>query len=164
MVRTFSIRPPLQTFVDVESYVSIGNGKLYPKEVREMVIRRHVLGLPRVDEHICLLLRHHKYPSLWMIKRWIVRYNAQGHILPFWHTGNKRVTREVRGLDTANLALIRANLPESMLYEVKTFLYSANPVQIPFSNSQTHRVENILGLTRKAALTTAFAAYIPFNL
>ena len=135
MVRTFTIHPPLQIFIDVELLTSIGNGKLYSKEVGEMIIQRHVLGIPRVDEHICLIQRHHKYPFLRTIKQWIVRYNTQGHILPFWHTGYKRATREVRGLDTANLALIRANLPESMLYEVKTFLYSANHVQIPFSNS-----------------------------
>ena len=63
----------------------------------------------------------------------------------------------------ANLALIRANLPKSRLYEVKAFLYSANPVQIPFSNSQICRAEDILGLSRKAASTTANDAYIPLN-
>ena len=73
-------------------------------------------------------------------------------------------TREVRGLDVANLALIWANLPKSRLYEVKAFLYSANPVQVPFRNSQIHCAENILGLTRKAALTTAFVAFTPLNL
>ena len=136
MVRTFTIRPPPQTFIDVESHASIGNGKPYPKEVREMVIRRHVLGLPRVDGTIRLLQRHHKYPSVPTIKRWIRRYGAHGNILPYQRTGNRRATREVSGLDMTNLALIRACLPKSRLYEVKAFLYSANPVLVPFSNSQ----------------------------
>jgi hypothetical protein len=77
-----SIRPPLQTFIGVDNHSSIGNGKPYPKEIREMVMRRHMLGLPRLDVHLRLLQLHHLYPSDQTTKRWIARYNAYGH---FYH-------------------------------------------------------------------------------
>ena len=61
--RTFVIRPPLQTCVEVEGYDSVGDGKPYPKEVRELVIERHLQGLPKVDNDIISLQEQYKYPS-----------------------------------------------------------------------------------------------------
>ena len=162
--RVFCNRPPLQTFVEVESHPSIGNGKPYPKEIREMIMRRHILGLPRLDENIRLLQLHHKYPSNRTIQRWITRYNLYGHYLPFRRTGNNRATRELRGLDLSDLALIRAVLPKSRLYEVKAFVFSANPINRPYSNSQLYRAESLIGLSRKAASTTSHDAHLPINL
>ena len=77
-----SIRPPLQTFISVDSHASIGNGKPYPKEMREMVMQRHILWLPRLDVHLRLLQLHHLYPSDETMQRWITRYNTNGHFLP----------------------------------------------------------------------------------
>ena len=159
-----SIRPPLQTFIEVDTHASIGNGKPYPKEMREMVMRRHMLGLPRLDVHLRLLQLHHLYPSDQTIKRWIARYNAYGHFLPFRRTGNIRATRELQGLDLSNLALVRAVLPKSRLYEVKAFVFTANPINRPYSNSQLYRAEKKIGLSRKAASTTAHNAHRPISL
>ena len=67
-------------------------------------------------------------------------------------------------MDLSNLALVRAILPKSRLYEVKAFVYSANPTNRPYSNSQLHRAESKIGLSRKSASTTADAAHFPINL
>ena len=48
--RTFVIRPPLQTPIEEEVHASTGSGRPYPKEVREMVLQRHQLGLPQLEQ------------------------------------------------------------------------------------------------------------------
>lgn len=161
----FTIRPPLRTTVDVDSHASVGNGKPYPKEMREMVIRRHILDLPRVDDSIRLLQLEHQYPSDRTIRRWIEYYEDNEHILPFSRTGNKMSEREVMGEALFNLALIRAVKPKSLICEVKAFVYSAVPGDAaPYSDSQICRAESLIGLSRKAASTTSFDAYLPVNL
>ena len=91
--RIITIRPPLRTSIEVEGHACVGNGKPYPKEVREMVIQRHLSGLPQVDDEIIILQEEYKYPSLRTIRRWIRRYEEHGHILPFRRTGNRRARR-----------------------------------------------------------------------
>ena len=125
--RTYTICPPLWIFVKEEVHASVGNGKPYQKEVRYMVIQRHLLGLPRTDHSIRELQQNYSYSSDRTVQRWIARYEEHNHVLPFRRTGNRRATRELRGLDLLNLALIRSVLPKSRLYEVKAFIYSANP-------------------------------------
>ena len=53
MSRQFSIRPLLRIPIkDSQPHASTGTGKPYPKEMREQVITRHLIGLPRVDNAI----------------------------------------------------------------------------------------------------------------
>ena len=47
---------------------------------------------------------------------------------------------------------------------MKAFLYSANPLNHPFSDSQLHRAEVKLNLSRVAASTTADEALLSINL
>ena len=84
--------------------------------------------------------------------------------LPFRRTGNNRAIRELQGFDLSNLALVRAFLPKSRLHEVKAFVFTANPINRPHSNSQLCRAEKRIGLSRKAASTTAHDAHLPINL
>ena len=60
--------------------------------------------------------------------------------------------------------MIRAVLPKSRLYEVKAFVFTANAINRPYSNSQLYRAEKKIGLSRKAASTTAHDAHLPINL
>ena len=164
MFRNFTVRPPLQTSISTEQHASAGNGKAYPKEVRELILQRHLNGQPRADAGILQLQHQHKYPCNRTIRRWLNKYNTQGHVLPYRRTGNHRAERELRGTDMASLALIRALRPKARLYEVKAFVHSANPANTVYSDSQLFRAESKIGLTRKAASTTAEKAFLPINL
>ena len=63
-----------------------------------------------------------------------------------------------------NLALVRSTLPKSRLYTVNEYLYSANGVDIPFSDSQIYCAEVMLGLSRRTVLTTVDGTYLPLNM
>ena len=53
MSRQFSIRPLLRIPIkDSQPHASTRTGKPYPKEMREQVITRHLIGLPCVDNAI----------------------------------------------------------------------------------------------------------------
>ena len=97
-----TIRPPLQTFISVESHDSVGNGNPYPKEIREIVMQRHVLGLPMLDEYLRLLQLHHLCPSDETIQRWITRHNAYGH---FYHSEGRGITERLESY-RASISLI----------------------------------------------------------
>ena len=160
----FTIRPPLKTTVGQQRHSSESIGKPYPKEIREQVLHRDALGLPQSTNEIRQLQLARKYPSNRSINRWRQRSINLGHLRPYRRTGNKRATRELRTNDLFNLALYRSVKPKATLYEVKAFIYSANPNNLPYSNSQLYRAETRISLTRKAASTTAYQAYAPVNL
>ena len=161
---SIQIRPPLKPSVADERHASGGIGKAYPKEIREQVIQRDALGLPQSTPEIRQLQLARKYPSNRTINRWKQHQNIRGNLLPYRRSGNKRARRELRGNDFVNLAFFRAIKPKARLYECKAFIYNANPTNRPYSDSQIHRAEVRLNLTRKAASTTSNDAYLPINL
>jgi hypothetical protein len=54
--------------------------------------------------------------------------------------------------------------PKTTLSECRAYLYNIDPTNNPYSNSQVHRAENLLGLKWKAASTTADLAFLPQNM
>ena len=48
--------------------------------------------------------------------------------------------------------------------ECRAYLFNLDPTKEPYSDSQVHRAECLLGLRRKAASTTADLAFLPVNL
>jgi len=76
------------------------------------------------------------------------------------------LVREITGDSLINLAIFRTIHPKAQLAEVKAFLFTRNQNNNddPYSDSQIHRAETKLDLTRKSASTTAAKAYLPKNL
>ena len=72
--------------------------------------------------------------------------------------------REILGEVLEKLALYRAVFPKATLAECRAYLFNLDPTKDPYSYSQVHRAEVLLGLRRKAASTTADMAYTPANL
>ena len=54
-MRQFSIRPPLQTRRNQVHHASLGIGKPYPRETRDIVIWCYNNGLPRTDPLVRLM-------------------------------------------------------------------------------------------------------------
>ncbi|KAL7524042.1 hypothetical protein ACHAXR_001378, partial [Thalassiosira sp. AJA248-18] len=79
-------------------------------------------------------------------------------------TGNHYSEREILGEVLEKLALYRSAFPKAILAECRAHLYNLNPTIDPYCDSQLHRAEELLGLTRKAASTTAELAFTPTNL
>ena len=62
------------------------------------------------------------------------------------------------------LALFRSVFQKATIAECRAYLFNLDPMIDPYSHSQPHRAEELLGLTRKAASTTADLTYSPINL
>ena len=161
-----NIRLASRTAVDIESHPSQGNGKAYPQSFRDMVMgmvdqQPHQLRSAEVRQ----LQRSKLFPCDRTIHNWRQRRIELNHYRPFHRTGNHRAAREIKGRNLIELALFRSVRPKSQIIEVKAFLFNRDPIgNLPFSNSQIHRAETSLDLTRKAASTTAMKAYLPHNL
>ena len=162
-MRQYTIRPPLKTHRSQVQHASLGLGKPYPRETRDIVIWRHTNGLPRTDPVLRLMQASKEYPCDRTISRYILQYRAVVHVIPFRRTGNNRAQRDVKGTDLISLALHRSIRPKSRIYEVKAFVHMVNPANAVYSDSQICRAEARLGLTRKKGSTTAFQAYLPIN-
>jgi len=54
--------------------------------------------------------------------------------------------------------------PKATIAKCRAYLFNVNPINDPFSCSQVHRAEKLLGLKRKAASTTADLAFLPWNM
>jgi hypothetical protein len=105
-----------------------------------------------------------KFPSYSTCVRWIQIFYQTGDICPLRKTGNHHAEREVEGTDLEQLALYRSVNPKATLAECRAYLYNIDPTNDPYSNSQVHRAEKLLGLKRKAASTTADLAFLPQNM
>ena len=152
--------------VEEYSHASQG-GRAYPKEVREMVLQMilnagsiNVLKSPQ----ICQLQSQHTFPHIATCRRWLRQYLVLGHVRPKRATGNNIARREISGEVLVQLALYRAVRPHARLYEVKAYLTNRFPGIPPYSNSQIHRAEERLGLSRKHASKTSQLAYTQKNL
>ena len=160
-----SPRRPNGTFISDRSHAFRG-GRAYPKETREEAIALFQLGgwdalrTPRQAQ----LRQMHKFPSWSTCKRWIRRWQQQGHILPKRPTGNRYSSREIQGTDLINLTLFRIVYPKAYIDEVRAFIHNRNPINPPYSRSQVHRAEELIGLTRKVSSTTSDLAHLPINL
>lgn len=142
-------------------------GNSYPKEVREMVIEMMVggNGIASVKTPVVRRLQEQKkFPSLQTCRRWLRQYVMLGHIKPKRASGNKVATREIEGEALVQLAFYRVIRPDARLYEVRAYLYNRFPTTKPYSDSQIHRAEERLGLSRKASSSTSEDAYLPRNL
>ena len=159
-----NIRLPTGTRIEEEHHASRGIGKAYPKEMREQVISRHLLGLPVTTPDIQQLRTLKKYPCEVTCNRWINQHHLLGHVRPKKRNGNHRAEREIQGQALINLALLRCVRQKSTIAEVRAYLFNMDPTVDPYSPSQVYRAETFLDLTRKAASTTADLAYSALNL
>lgn len=142
-------------------------GNPYPKEVREMVLEMMIGGNGIASVRTAVVRRlqeQKKFPSLQTCRRWLRQYLMEGHILPKRATGNKVATREIDGEALKQLAFYRIVRPHARLYEVRAYLHNRFPNTRPYSDSQIHRAEERLGLSRKAASSTSEEAYSTRNL
>jgi transposase len=158
-----SVRPPNGTRANVGPHASRG-GNAYPQEVRNRVIKRHLLVMPITTPEITQLRQSKDYPHESTCRKWIKQYEALGHVLPKRPTGNFHSKREVQGEMLVQLALFRCIRPKATIDEVRAYLHNRRPNVAPYSPSQINRAEKLLGLSRKAASTTADSAYLPINL
>ena len=151
-----NIRPPTKTCIDPEHHASLGTGKRYPFETRTELMwtydnDRRELNTPysRAKQEAHVLA---SWPTIY---RWVARRTLLGHFCPLKRTGNIRATRELRTDRLVDLALYRSVMPKAYLYKIRAFLFNRCPLVDPYSNSQVHRAETLLELTRKQASTTA---------
>ena len=128
--------------------------------VIEMHLRGQDLEAPNLEE----LRWEWKFTALITCRRWIDIYYETGDICPKRATGNKHSTREILGEVLEKLALYRVVFPKAILAECRAYLFHLDPSVDPYSNSQLHRAEELLGLRRKASSTTADMAFTPQNL
>ena len=158
------IRPPAGTReVDSQPHPSRG-GNPYKDETRRMVLEYHLQGVDLDSPDINAIRANRKFPSLSTCRRWIELYYLTGDIFPKRASGNNCAVRELKGQPLERLALFRIVCPKATLAECRAHLYNLDPTVAPYSNSQIHRAEKLLGLRRKAASTTADNAYLPINL
>ena len=157
------VRPPLRTRATLKPHAG-QTGNPYPREVCESIIQRYIEGLPLGDD-VCNFLRaSHDFPSMPTCRRYIQQYNNFGHIVPFCASGNARAKRELRGEVLLRFALFRCVRPKATIDECWAYLYNLDPDVEPYSPSQIFRAEKLLGLSKKAASTTADLAYLPINI
>ena len=163
----------LQTRVDEVTHPSECTGNPYSQDMRQMVmfIVDHVLGGDQQDYHgvrnmVDILRGNHIYPSSRTCRRWAKLQDDHGHLRPCRRSGNSFAER-MSGPDLIYLAIFRAFYPKATIAETNAFLYRANlgnPFWNFYSQSQIHRGECLIGLSRKRSSTTAYQALYPVNL
>ena len=139
-------------------------GNPYSDDMRQQVLEMYLQGQDLDSPEIRALRDQWKFPHLDTCQRWIDIYHETGDICPKRATGNRYSQREILGDTLEKLALFRIVFPKATLAECRAYLYNLNPNVAPHSNSQVHRAEMLLGLTRKASSTTADQTYTPANL
>jgi hypothetical protein len=140
-------------------------GKAYSDDMHRQVLQMHFdnYDLHEVPELVALQVAR-KFPSYSTCIHWIQIFNQTGDICPLRCTGNHHVEREVQGTDLKQLALYHSVFPKATISECRAYLYNIDPTKDPYSNLQVHCAENLLGLKRKAASTTADVAFLPQNM
>ena len=124
----------------------------------------HLQGQDLNSPAILDLRDNWKSPTFFTYQRWIKIYYKTGDICPKRAIGNKFSQSEILGEKLEKLALYRAVFPKATQAECRAYLFNLDPTIDPISDSQLHRAEKLLDLTRKAASTTANQAYTPVNM
>ena len=156
------IRAPNGTRQVAPKHPSRG-GNPYSDDMRRQVLEMHLNGFDLDTPELNALREEYKFPCLDTCRNWIDIFYETGDILPKRATGNNHAEREIQGEVLEQLALYRCVNPKATLAECRAYLYNIDPTVDPYSNSQVHRAEELLGLKRKAASTTADLAYTPTN-
>ena len=105
-----------------------------------------------------------KSPSYSTCVRWIQIFNQTGDICRLRHTGNHHAEREVQGPALKQLALYRCVFPKATIAKCRAYLFNVDPTNDPFSSSQVHRAEKLLGLKWKATFSMTDIAFLPWNM
>ena len=161
--RTSRVRPPNQTFNDVQPHPSTSS-HAYSDDMRALAIANRLSGADGSRE-IRNLQRRQLYPNRKTVDRWVRRYNTFGHARSYRRTGNHRARREIRGRNLILLSLYRTFRPTAMIAECNAFLFQMNRNNFPnyrfHSPSQIHRAESLLCLTRVRSSTSAWQVGTP---
>jgi transposase len=143
-----------------------GGTRGYSQDTRSIVLQNHLNG----DEHSPIveqLQEQGKWPSRSSTWRWRRRMQQLGHARAFVSQGNSRATA-LRGHLLVMMAWYRAIYPKVTAHEMNAFLFNASDQpegqRRLYHPSQISRMEDRLGLSRKAASTTARQANHPRNL
>jgi len=102
---------------------------------------------------------------------WLL-YGQKGNSHPIQHAsvGYKFSIRPVTSAHCIVLATImqrgrcKAIFPKATIAKCRVHLFNVDPNNDPFSSSQVHLAEKLLGLKRKAASTMADFAFLPWNM
>ena len=158
------LRPPAGTRQAPPPVHPSNGGNPYSDDMRQLVLEMHLKGQSLDTPELNELREGWKFPALITCQRWINSFYETGDICPKVATGNRESTREILGEPLEKLALYRAVYPKARLADCRAYLYNLSPNVDPYSDSQIHRAETLLGLRMKAASTTADMAYSPSNL
>ena len=154
------VRPLLQHPIDNQPRPAVAEGEAYPQAMRNLVMwteENH-----GADDDVLLHARNeYLWPCERTISRWVERQQQEGHYRRYRRTGNKRAT-VLCGRALFHLAYYRILFPKANQYEANAFVY--NVTGRLYSPSQITRAEDMLGLSRKCASTTAYQASLPRNL
>jgi hypothetical protein len=164
---TGGLRLPLGTRV-TETKHAMRGGNPYPPEMREMARAlwldggNAALRTPTLDQ--LWMQNPPQFPHFPTSMSWIQIHLAAGMVRPKRHTGNIFSQREINGVDLFNLTLFHLIRPKVCICKVKAYVNNMNPDNQPYSDSQTSRAEQRLGLWLKVCSTTFDQAYCPINL
>ena len=158
------LRPPNGTRQRPPRFHPSWGGNSYSDDTRQMVIEKYLQGQDLNSPDIRDLRAEWKFPAMITCQRWIDIFHETGDICPKRATGNRHSEREILGPTLEKLALYRIVFPKATQAECRAHLYNLDSTVDPYSNSQLYRAEKLLGLTRKAASTTADQAYTAANL
>ena len=128
--------------------------------VLEMYLKGQDLDTPDIRE----LRREWKFPALITCNRWIDLVYETGDICPKRTTGNRYSQRKILRDVLEKLALLHSVFQKATISACRAYLFNIDATVDSYSHSQLHRAEELLGLTRKAASTTADLTYSPINL
>ena len=130
--------------------------------MRQHVLEMHLQGQDTDAPHLEALRDEYKFPRKRTCDRWIDIFYETGNICP------KKATNfagwEILGDRLEKLTLYRSVFPKATLAECRAHLYNLDPTKDPYSDLQVVWAEGLLGLTRKAASTTAQLVFTPRNL
>lgn len=131
-----------------------------------MVLQNQQNGGAR-SPHVQLMRQQGKWPHRTTVARWHRREQQLGHSRAFVPQGNKRAS-VLEGHTCVMLAWYRALYPKATAHEMNAFLFNA--AGLPpgqrrlYHPSQISRMEDQLGLSRKASSTAARQCNHPRNL
>jgi hypothetical protein len=146
------------------AFTPAGGGNPYEDHTHQQVLEMHLQGLDLDTPDLNALRAEWKFPALVTCNRWIDIFYETGDICPKRATGNAYSQREILGDVLEKLALYRSVFVKATAAECRAYLYNLDPTVDPYSHSQLCRAEDLLGLKRKAASTTADLAYTTSNL
>ena len=105
-----------------------------------------------------------KFPCYSTYVNWICIFHETGDICPKRAKGNHHAVREIQCINLEQLGLYRSVSPKATIAKRRAYLFNLDSTKEPYSDSQVHQAECLLGLRRKTASTTADLAFLPVNL